>query len=193
MRGTVLHPVVGDPMPTDPRRASPAPFPTEEVSRLALCEGNAKKPIYVMHKWWARRLGVIFRMLLISHASEEGTTEEELWRHFYSPFSLPDGFTVLDPFLGGGTTLVEAAKQGARCIGCDIDPVACFITTQELTPTDPEAIRLRLHEIEEAVAPRIRTLYRSWADGRAVDAVYFFWVDRITCPSCGGEHDGHPT
>jgi adenine-specific DNA methylase len=180
-------------MPREPRRAFAAPFPAEEVSYLALCEGNAKKPVYTMHKWWARRLGVIFRMLLISLASGEGTTEDELWQRFYSPFSLPDGFTVLDPFLGGGTTLVEAAKQGARCIGCDIDPVACFITTQELTPTDPEALRSRVCEIEEAVAPRIRRLYRSWADGRPVDAVYFFWVDRISCPSCGAERDGHPT
>ena len=180
-------------MPTEPQQKFTGPFPTEEVSHLALCEGNAKKPVYTMHKWWARRLGVIFRMLLISHAAGEDATEDELWQRFYSPFSLPEGFTVLDPFLGGGTTLVEAAKQGARCIGCDIDPVACFITTQELTPTDPEAIRSRLCEIEETVAPRVRRLYRSWADGRPVDAVYFFWVDRISCPSCGSEHDGHPT
>jgi hypothetical protein len=132
-------------------------------------------------------------MLLISHAAGKDTTEDELWQRFYSPISLPKGFTVLDPFLGGGTTLVEAAKQGARCIGCDIDPVACFITTQELTPTDPEAIRLRVCEIEQAVAPRVRHLYQTWADGRPVEAVYFFWVDRISCPSCGSEHDGHPT
>jgi hypothetical protein len=43
-------------MPTEPRHAFTAPFPTEEVSHLALCEGNAKKPVYTMHKWWARRL-----------------------------------------------------------------------------------------------------------------------------------------
>lgn len=168
-------------------------YPTEEVSRLALCEGNAKKPVYIMHKWWARRLGVIFRMLLIRHAAEAETTEQDLWERFYSPFSLPEDFTVLDPFLGGGTTLVESAKQGAHCIGCDIDPVACFVTTEELTALDPEAIQSRFQQIEKAVAPRIRRLYRTKVNGRDVDAVYFFWVDRVRCPQCEEENDAHPT
>ena len=184
---------MGAHMPARESVATPPPYPTEEVSRLALCEGNSKKPIYIMHKWWARRLGVIFRMLLICHAAEEDTPEEELWERFYRPHALPDGFTVLDPFLGGGTTLVEAAKQGAHCIGCDIDPVACFITSQELTDSDPELILERFREIERAVAPRIRSLYRTTVGGRKVDAVYFFWVDRVHCPGCGGERDAHPT
>jgi adenine-specific DNA methylase len=146
-----------------------------------------------MHKWWARRLGVIFRMLLISHVAEADTSEEELWERFYGPHALPVGFTVLDPFLGGGTTLVEAAKQGATCLGCDIDPVACFITAEELTASDPAPIRDRFAEIEGAVAPRIRRLYRTRVAGREVDAVYSFWVDRVRCPGCGTERDAHPT
>ncbi|MFW6116771.1 MAG: DUF1156 domain-containing protein, partial [bacterium] len=30
-------------------------FPLREVNRLAEKEAYAKKPIYIMHKWWARR------------------------------------------------------------------------------------------------------------------------------------------
>ena len=47
-----------------------------------------------------------------------------------------DGAVVLDPFVGGGTSLVEAERCGARVIGYDIDPVATFITRFELeTPS----------------------------------------------------------
>ena len=169
-------------------------FPSVALSRLALCEGNAKKPVYMMHKWWARRLGVVFRMLLIRHAAGENVAENVLWKRFYSGHALPPGFRVLDPFLGGGTTLVEAAKQGASCIGVDIDPVACFVTQLELRPPDPEAIDERFQEIEEELGKDLLGLYRSRVDGIGdVDVVYYFWVDRVTCPECGAEGDAHPT
>src|SRR5687767_5025899 len=103
-------------------------FPTVPVSRLALCEANCKKPVYTMHRWWARRLGVVFRMLLLAEGSREPLSRGARWSRFYSAHQLPPGFTVLDPFLGGGTSLVEAAKLGATCIGADIDPVACFVS-----------------------------------------------------------------
>ena len=35
------------------------------ASTFALKEGNSKKPIYTMHKWWARRLGSVIRLLLL--------------------------------------------------------------------------------------------------------------------------------
>jgi hypothetical protein len=41
------------------------------ASGLALKEGNSKKPIYTMHRWWARRIGAVFRLLLLgaTHSS----------------------------------------------------------------------------------------------------------------------------
>jgi hypothetical protein len=33
--------------------------------------------------------------------------------------------TVIDPFLGSGTTLVVADKMGRRCVGAEIDPLHC--------------------------------------------------------------------
>ncbi|MGD9496492.1 MAG: DUF1156 domain-containing protein [Armatimonadota bacterium] len=43
-------------------------FPLHEVNRLAVKEANAKKPIYTMHKWWARRLSCVFRSILLASA-----------------------------------------------------------------------------------------------------------------------------
>ena len=54
-------------------------------------------------------------------------------------FSKP-GDVVLDPFMGGGTTIVEALALGRRAIGSDINSLALNITRAKTTPlTNAEA------------------------------------------------------
>src|SRR5690349_10611102 len=79
------------------------------ASTLALKEGNSKKPIYMIHKWWARRLGSVFRLLLLgaTHSSRRSAWLQN--GAFYEKHDLSK-LRVLDPFMGGGTTLVEASK-----------------------------------------------------------------------------------
>jgi SAM-dependent methyltransferase len=50
-------------------------------------------------------------------------------------FSDP-GDTVLDPFCGCGTTLVEAYKFGRKAIGIDLNPIAAMISRAKLIPFD---------------------------------------------------------
>lgn len=50
------------------------------------------------------------------------------------------GDTVLDPFGGCGTTLVEAKTLGRKSIGFDINPVAKLITETKITPLKPDSI-----------------------------------------------------
>lgn len=47
-------------------------------------------------------------------------------------FSQP-GDLVLDPFVGGGTTAVEALRMGRRCIGTDINELALFVSKVKTT------------------------------------------------------------
>jgi len=42
------------------------------------------------------------------------------------------GETVLDPFVGGGTTLIECFLEGRNAIGVDINPIAVRMTKQKI-------------------------------------------------------------
>ncbi|MEI9864897.1 MAG: DNA methyltransferase [Limisphaerales bacterium] len=44
------------------------------------------------------------------------------------------GEVVLDPFCGGGTTLLEAMSQGRRAAGIDVSTLATFIARTKTTP-----------------------------------------------------------
>lgn len=49
--------------------------------------------------------------------------------------------TVMDPFMGSGTTLVEGLLRGTKTIGIDIDPLARFIATAKTANIGEERIR----------------------------------------------------
>jgi len=92
------------------------------IAEIALCDGPCTNPIYRVHRGFARRLGSQFRAILagLSLTPEEA---DRFWSMYLGHLSL-DGAVVLDPFVGGGTSLVEAERCGARVVGYDIDPVA---------------------------------------------------------------------
>src|SRR5690349_17879121 len=41
---------------------------------------------------------------------------------------------IIDPFMGGATTIVEALAAGRRAVGIDINPIAHFVATVKTTP-----------------------------------------------------------
>ncbi len=170
-------------------------FPIEGLNKIAQKEGNAKKPIYQMHKWWARRLGSVFRMLILAAFAEDDIHPMELWRRFYTRNQLTverDGKRVppiiLDPFMGGGTTIVEALRLGCKVIGVDLNPVAWFVTKKEIEPVDLDALDEAFKQLQKTVSPKILHYYRTTCPlGHEADVMYVFWVKKVTCVGCGQE------
>ncbi|HUV31696.1 MAG TPA: DNA methyltransferase [Acidobacteriota bacterium] len=54
------------------------------------------------------------------------------------------GDTVLDPFCGSGTVLLESLLAGRSAIGVDVNPLACLISKVKTTPIDPARLRRAL-------------------------------------------------
>jgi len=46
-------------------------FLIEFVNAIVHKEGQGKKPVYNLHRWWARRMGTTFRMILLTALSRE--------------------------------------------------------------------------------------------------------------------------
>lgn len=61
----------------------------------------------------------------------------EVIRQYTAP-----GEVVLDPFMGGGTTIVEAISMGRKALGNDINPLAHFVTSVKTTPLSKNDIVL---------------------------------------------------
>lgn len=62
--------------------------------------------------------------------------------------SRPDDL-VLDPFIGSGTTLVEAQRLGRRSIGIDLSPVACLTTRAKTLTVPAKRIEVAISAIKD--------------------------------------------
>ncbi len=112
-------------------------FPEEFVDTLSRQEVFNKhlfRPNTYLHKWWARRCGSTFRTILKQFASTAEGSD------YYAPGGL-EGKTVLDPMMGGGTTLHEAIRLRANFIGADIDPIPIIQARASLTQAELTDLR----------------------------------------------------
>ena len=215
-------------------------FPIERINEIAEKESRAKqhyRPVYTMHKWWARRPGCLFRAISLYSLLDEDTDPsdvsvyepgenqtlgangfskedliraisetsiedpEPLWDFYPKDVRIEDK-KILDPFMGGGTSLVEASRFGAETVGYDLNPVAWFVTKKELEAgqTDPEKLQAAFEQIQDDVADEITQYYRTPCPnsdqdhgsnvdgddgGHHADVMYNFWVKELDCVSCG--------
>lgn len=152
--------------PDRPKTCLEVDFPIAPINALSNLEGNAGKPIYQMSKWWARRRSSVFRSLLIAAATQAPDDETQaaklVWDAYYANHQKAGNFTdlrVLEPFMGGGTTLVEGARLGFQLTGIDLNPVAWFVTKNELAGTDPEEVKAFFDHIEAEAKPLVQPFY----------------------------------
>lgn len=168
-------------------------FPFEFLSRIGERESWRKeihRPIYHVHKWWAKRLGSVFRGILLGCVLPE---DADLEWEFYRVHSRV-GATVLDPFMGSGTTIGEAHKLGFTALGQDINPVALNAARVSFGPLDEFTLEKAFRDLSNSVGPLIRSLYHSKdSRGAPCDVLYYFWVMQAPCPICSRMVDLFPS
>jgi len=130
-------------------------------------EARPHRPVYRMHRYFARRPYSVF---------------SELISHYTSPTDV-----ILDPFCGGGVTVVEGVLQGRRVVGYDLNPLAIFICKMELLEFDARefaAGRERVHRRFASVNDNIfRTECRKCK--ASATAHWFEYSAFVDCCGCG--------
>ncbi|PJA26907.1 MAG: hypothetical protein CO189_08575 [candidate division Zixibacteria bacterium CG_4_9_14_3_um_filter_46_8] len=127
---------------------------------------KAHTPIYKMHRYYARRPHNVFSKMI---------------EHYSNP-----GDIILDPFCGGGVTVVEALKLRRRVVGIDLNPLATWITQVEASPIDIDAVEKAFQKWFDWSKQNIETLFRAKCTkcGKSAVAEWFEWSNVIKCPDC---------
>lgn len=161
------------------------------VARMALAEKQIQqnyRPLIAVHKWFARRPGTLFRALLLSELTEAPIEQTYFQKHHFS------NKHILDPFMGGGTTVVEANRLGCAVTAADINPMAWWIVRQEILDLDLAAYQEAATSLRAYLGREIGHLYQTTCPktGQTGEAKYFLWVKTTRCTSCGESHDLFP-
>lgn len=121
----------------------------EKILRFGVVRATVHTPVYTMHKFWARRPWKLFRKLILE-------------------FTKP-GDIILDPFAGGGVTLVEGLIARRKVIAVDLNPLAVKIMKHEVEPLDVASFKEAIRRLSSAMEPLATKLYA------------------VRCPKCGGD------
>ncbi|MFF8957730.1 DUF1156 domain-containing protein [Streptomyces sp. NPDC014894] len=213
-------------------------LPTEAISRAGKADKDRKVgTIKNIHKWFAPMPTPAWRALLFASVVDDPGDEpgrarllriiEELVpengtapapealrraREVLAEQERAQGRplpTVLDPFCGGGSTLVEAQRLGLPTVAADLNPVPALVTRLETalvpavhgkppvsgehgtlagTSVDPLAglttdVRHYAERVEAAVREQVGDLYEPVAEGAVVA---WLWARTVPCanPAC---------
>ena len=165
-------------------------FDAAFAARLALPEKQIQqnyRPIIGVHKWFARRPGTLFRNLLLAEFVD-GPTDELYWKDHHLTG------TIADPFMGGGTPLIEANRLGFDVVGADVNPMAYWIVRQSLRDLDIKAFLAAADDVASEVEAQLGELYVTTCVycHDIAPVKYFLWVKQHTCPDCGTLNDLFP-
>jgi hypothetical protein len=136
---------------------------------IALQEGSIR---YLVNEFWT------------SGQRQAHSIHEVSYRACFKP-QLPEFFierltragdSVYDPFMGRGTTPLQAALMGRRPVGNDVNPLSILLTRPRLNAPMPDALARRLDEI-------------AWDAGKVEDAeLLAFYSPRTLRHLCALRH-----
>src|SRR6266478_758956 len=105
----------------------------------SLGEGKDAVPVFINEFWTSKQRAASS----LHEISYRACFKPQLPRFFIERLTTAQD-TVYDPFLGRGTTMIEAALLGRRVAGCDINPLSSILTAPRLRPPTVRDVRDRL-------------------------------------------------
>jgi len=168
-------------------------FDIQFVAALALREKQIQqnyRPIIAVHKWFARRPGTLFRGVLLSEFAEKPLAQSFYEGHEFTQLS------VLDPFMGGGTTLLEANRLGCAITGLDVNPMSYWIVREEIESLDLPGYKKVAAGIRRRLEAQLGDLYRTSClkcTSPYAQVKYFLWVKTQPCRKCSYPIDLFPS
>jgi hypothetical protein len=105
-------------------------------------QGGEAIPVYINEYWTARQR----QAHSLHEVSYRACFKPQLPRFFIDRLTAPGG-VVYDPFMGRGTTLLEAALRGRVPWGCDINPLSHHLLRPRLSPPTLKEVERRLTEL----------------------------------------------
>ena len=167
-------------------------FDVSLIAGMALREKQIQqsyRPIIGVHKWFARRPGTLFRGLVLAEFGR-GRLEDRFFRANDFP-----GMRIADPFMGGGTPLIEANRVGCDVEGFDINPMSAWIVREEIEPIDLAAYEQAAGALIDTLHTEIGGYYRTSCPHYGdpdVPVKSFLWVKALDCEACGASVDLFP-
>ncbi len=126
----------------------------DELARLETYNKHHYRPNTYLHKWWGRRCGTTFRLIL------KGLVDDPERRAYYEPGGL-EGKVILDPMMGGGTTLHEAVRLGASVIGVDVDPIPVLQARATLTDRPIKLLQTEFRRMYDKLVQSVGDLFQT--------------------------------
>jgi len=107
---------------------------------------------YFVNEFWTSKQRAAHSLHEVSYRA---CFKPQLPKFFIERLTAP-GDVVYDPFMGRGTTLIEAALHDRVPIGCDINPLSPILCEPRLNPLGIEAVERRLKSIPTTSSGEVR-------------------------------------
>ena len=118
-------------------------FGTQTKVVAATIPDGSAIPVFVNEFWTARQRAAHS----LHEVSYRACFKPQLPRFFVERLTAP-GEVVYDPFMGRGTTLIEAALLGRTPLGCDVNPLSVVLAKPRLNPPTQNDVERRLRDID---------------------------------------------
>jgi hypothetical protein len=113
------------------------------LTRTRTFSGQPVQVRTFVNEFWTARQRAASRLHEISYRA---CFKPQLPRFFIERLTEP-GQRVYDPFMGRGTTLLEAALLGRVPLGCDVNPLSLVLIRPRLRPPSLADVEARLNQI----------------------------------------------